>query len=294
MKRPVLLVGNGVNNVLQDYKWQNLIDNLIDHIGAKGLFNTPNKPFPLLYEEIFVEAIKNRDYTELALKEFISAEVLKLNPSEVHHKILTLAPLHLLTTNYDFTFEKALDPGFKEPKNEGAVKETVYNIFRHHMAGNINLWHIHGSANNPSSLTLGYEHYSGYLQQMRNYIVTGTGTSYKQRFESLIRRLSKPLKENHSWLDFFFTEDIYIIGLTLDFIEIHLWWIFTFRQRAMLTNKINIRNKIVYYYPTDLETAIRNKLDLMNSMGIKTQPIPSDTANKAIFYTRVVDHIKNQ
>ena len=54
----VVFVGNGVNNLKNDYKWENLIEDLIQHIGATGQINTNGKPFPLLYEEIWVKAIR--------------------------------------------------------------------------------------------------------------------------------------------------------------------------------------------------------------------------------------------
>ncbi|MEJ7673835.1 MAG: hypothetical protein WKF59_14345 [Chitinophagaceae bacterium] len=56
-----------------------LINNVINFIGAQGIISTIDKPFPLLYEEIFVEAIKHRNFSEIDIKKFIALEVLKLN-----------------------------------------------------------------------------------------------------------------------------------------------------------------------------------------------------------------------
>lgn len=291
MKEKVLLIGNGINNIAKDYTWSNLIDNLIDLIGAKGQFDTRDKPFPLLYEEIFVEAVKNRGFNEIQIKQFIGQEVAKLEPNDLHKEFLKLNIKNILTTNYDFTFEDNLTSKSRELKNSGKVNENLYSIFRHYQIGNKNIWHIHGDANYLKSITLGYEHYSGYLQQMRNYVVVGT--SYKSlKLDSLVKRIrNNEVHAPYSWLDLFFTQDIYIIGLTLDFIEIHLWWLLTFRQRATLSKNIRWINKIVYFYPNTLGEKIKNKLQLLKSNDILAVSCRYDEKNKADYYKEVIDRI---
>lgn len=295
MNEKVLLIGNGINNISQNYTWGDLIDNLIDYIGAAGQIQTSDKPFPLLYEEIFVEAVKNRGFTEIKIKDFIGKEVRKLESNVLHEAFLDLGIKNILTTNYDFTFENNLTLNSTELKNNGIVKESLYSIFRHYQVSNRNIWHIHGDANYSNSITLGYEHYSGYLQQMRNYVVTGTGTSYKNvKLESLTKRFrNDKLVDSQSWLDFFFTKDIYIIGLKLDFIEIHLWWLLTFRQRAKLTKKMNLNNKIVYFYPKTYANNIQNKIQLLKSNDILTVSCSYNENQKADYYKEVIRKINN-
>lgn len=295
MKEKVLLIGNGINNISQDYKWNDLIDDLIYFIGAKGKIKTDNKPFPLLYEEIFVEAIKNRGLAEEKIKDFICNRVKKLKSNELHDAFLNLNVQNILTTNYDFTFENKLKVDPSKLKNIGVVKESLYSIFRHYNFDNKKIWHIHGDANYTNSITLGYEHYSGYLQQMRNYVVTGTGTSYKNiKFDSLVKRLKKgELHDSQSWLDFFFTKNIYIIGLTLDFIEIHLWWLLTFRQRAKLTKKMKTTNKIIYFYPDTLVGKIQNKIQLLSSNDILPVPCRFNDNQKSDYYYEIIEKIKH-
>lgn len=293
--KKVLLIGNGINNISQNYTWSNLINSLIENFCAKSQIEIPNKPFPLLYEEIFVEAVKNPDIKETLIKEFIGEEVSNLESNELHKELLNLDIYNILTTNYDLTFEKILTLEPRELKNNGIVRESLFSIFRHYQVKNKNIWHIHGDANYSNSITLGYEHYSGYLQQMRNYVVTGTGTSYKNvKLESLAKRLKNgQLDNSHSWLDFFFTKDVHIIGLTLDFIEIHLWWLLTYRQRAKLTKGMNLTNKIVYYYPNSLEENIQNKLQLLRSNGIQTVSCRYNEEQKTDYYKEVIQKINN-
>src|SRR5690606_29843730 len=110
-----------------------LINNLINFIGASGQINVEDKPFPLLYEEIFVEAVKNRKFKESDIKDFIAREVSKLKPNEVHQKITQTDAEHILTTNYDLTLERVLTSKPGQLKNNGIVKENTYSLFRHYV-----------------------------------------------------------------------------------------------------------------------------------------------------------------
>src|SRR5438067_3403804 len=137
----VLLLGNGINNIKQHYQWRDLINNLIRFIGAEGQIHTDNKPFPLLYEEVFVAALK-RKIKEADIKNYIAQEILCLQPNDIHRQIISMNCMDILTTNYDYTLENVT---FNEPDrldNCGVVNETVYNIFRHHQLNETRFWHI--------------------------------------------------------------------------------------------------------------------------------------------------------
>lgn len=295
MNERVLLIGNGINNISVEYTWKVLIEELIDHIGAKNKIQVnEDKPFPLLYEEISVKAAEKGIPIESEIKKIIGEKVKKFQPNKLHTEFSNLSIQNILTTNYDLTFENTLNSSSKMFNNCGTVKESRYSIFRHYKVKGKNIWHIHGDVNSPNSITLGYEHYSGYLQQMRNYIVTGTGNSYKKKYKPLTKRLKNgKLNDSESWLDFFFTKDIYIIGLTLDFVEIHLWWLLTFRQRARLINKMDLNNKIVYFYPDTFADKIKNKIQLLESLDIETVSCKYNKENEADYYMEVIKKIDN-
>lgn len=292
MAKQTLLVGNDINKINNNYGWKDLIDNLIEFIGATGeITYDDNKPFPLLYEEIYVEAERNQQKDETSIKKFISEDVSHISLNQIHQRIINANYENILTTNYDLTFEQVLSNNVDKLKNDGTVKENLYSIFRHYRINDKRIWHIHGDANYSHSITLGYEHYSGYLQQMRNYIVSGTGSSYKREFEPLRNRIRHSLNEYHSWLDFFFTHDVHIIGLRLDFVEIHLWWLLTYRQRAILRNKLPVSGDINYYYPAGLTGEIKNKLDLFKSVGVKAIPHNYNENNRSKYYNAILDKI---
>jgi hypothetical protein len=250
-----------------------------------------DKPFPMLYEEIFVEAVKNRRFKESDIKNFFAREVSNLEPNDVHRLIVEAGAENIFTTNYDLTLEKLFIQTPGDLKNNGVIKESTFSLFRHYKINKTNFWHIHGDANISCSITLGYEHYSGYLQQMRNYVANGTGTAYKIKFDPLIRRLRNKNFTSSSWVDLFFTQDIYIIGLTMDFIEIHLWWLLTFRQRLKLIKQVPVKNNIVYFYPDVLGKKIQNKLDLLRSIGVTPFSISYSDNNKMKYYQTILKKI---
>lgn len=246
-----LLVGNDINSLNPGYDWKQLLKDLINRIGANNEIVHIKEQFPLLYEEICTFANSRNTASEGEIKQFIADKVQKLNPNHIHAELTNLGIKEILTTNYEFSLEKSVNDSFTQFVNNGIVAETKYSIFRNTTLDGLRFWHIHGDAQSSGTIALGYEHYSGYLQNMRNYVVSGSRDSYKNvKFEPLVKRLRNKLDENYkSWLDIFFTNDVHIIGLGLEFVEIHLWWLLTYRARAKNISKLLSRNKIYYYYP---------------------------------------------
>jgi len=293
MTEDVLLVGNGVNNIAVRSDWQDLIDELIALVGGKGRIRLDKKPFPLLYEEVVGYSALHGGPTEARIKRFIGERVNKLRPNRVHEELMATACTDILTTNYDAAFEHAVSPGTSSTGNGGVINETLYSLFRVKHVHGKRVWHIHGDASAPRTITLGYEHYSGYLQHMRNYVATGTGKAYKSsEFKPLVRRLRSGKAEGHSWLDFFFTRDVHIIGLTLDFAEIHLWWLLTYRGRLQRERKLTIGNKVRYYCPRIYVDRMQHRIDLLSAVGVEIVPFDYERTKKAESYSKLLKRIE--
>lgn len=291
MNKKILLIGNDINNATESYSWNDLINGLLEYAKIDKKLTMENKPFPLLYEEIYLNSAKAHQTPETRLKKFIAAKTRDLKPNILHEQILELGIENILTTNYDLSFEKTAGETGK-CVNKGYIKENLYNLFRYHKTDNNKIWHIHGSQSSPKSITLGYEHYSGYLQQMRNYTANGTkGTYAKKDFISLARRIQENTVTHESWVDFFFTHDVYIFGLNLDFVEMHLWWLLTYRSRAMVENRFIVNNRITYYYPKRFEKTSKHKLEMFNIMGVKTIAV-NDYGEKLKYYKKIISRIK--
>lgn len=117
-----------------------------------------------------------------------------------------------MTTNYDYTLQ-----GTNLLKNTGVVVERLYSVFRRNELNGTNYWHLHGEANQPMSINLGFEHYCGQLQNMRNYVVTGTDyVSSAVAKSPLLKRLQSksPWSINHGL--------IYSLPKTSSFLAWHL------------------------------------------------------------------------
>ena len=220
-REKVLLVGNGINADSPGYKWGDLISELVKEFARGKKINQGAKPFPMLYEEIVLKS-GDKFLQEKAIKESIAEKVQQIEPTRIHEEIAKASFDTILTTNYDYSLEATLGADEGRLRNLGVVNEIRYSLFRHSQVGGKNLWHIHGEAGSPSSILLGYEQYCGYLQYMRNYVVTGTGENYKNHIDSLQKRMKAGERKITSWVDHFFFSDVYILGLTMDFVEMHL------------------------------------------------------------------------
>jgi hypothetical protein len=293
MNKHVLLLGNGINNVTNNYKWSNLIEDLINYAGLKKIRLDDKKPFPLLYEEIYLTNLKSKKINEIILKTFIAEEIRILRPNDIHRRIRLLDFSDILTTNYDYTIEKIYGCENDELHNEGIVKESLYSVFRHTEIRNTKIWHIHGEINTPKSILLGNEHYGGNLQHIRNYVVQGSSTEYKSfRSPSLVSLIKKNNVKNNSWLDLFFQKDIHIVGLSLDFIELDLWWLITYRARNKLEGKIPINNKITYYYPEEYKNSMRHKLEMFRANEVSTMEIGK--VHDQSYYNQLFDYMERK
>ena len=111
----------------------------------------------------------------------------------------------------------------------------------------------------------------------------------------LIRRLLKSGRVNvNSWLDLFFTKDVHIVGLSLDYVETDLWWLITYRARRKLENekKTPIFNRITYYYPKAFEKNIQPKLEMLRANEVFTKGI--GFGHNLGYYDKIFDVIKSE
>lgn len=287
----VLLVGNDINNIVDGNSWSELLDGLTSYLSIDVKF-PPDKPFPLAYEEIFFKTIKNTSFKETDIKRYVAEHVNTIKGGKIHDMICRLGVKDILTTNYDLSLEYAKQSDIKKVINAGVIPEQKYSIFRKHAIEDTNFWHIHGSSTVHKSITLGYEHYSGYLQYMRNYIVSGTKDTYRRKtFKPLLKRIKEEQVENESWLDLFFIKDIHIFGLSLDFVESDLWWLLTYREKIKCGMKYPINNTIYYYMPDEFLHGSQAKTDMLESLGVKVISVHGYSLSKQFYYENVIARI---
>lgn len=227
-----VLIGNGINRVSNgDASWEKLLQSMArkNHRG-KAKLNLKHKPLTLVYEEILLSAVSgDLDSDELAAKRKIAELAGQLRANRLHEDLMRLGIRHLLTTNYDYAFESA--PG-ERVRRANLMRETKYSVFRRREVKGKYVWHIHGEADVPNSIMLGYDQYSGYLQKLRAYATSSRGAALNSPFVHGNHAFdAEDGGAVYSWLDVFLRDDIHIVGLGLDYTEIDLWWVLTYKAR---------------------------------------------------------------
>lgn len=269
-----LLIGNGINNISNNISWNDLLKNLVNSINKQDVINLENKPFLHIYEEIYTRAKKYVSTDETTLKNRIVEHMKQINRNEYHQKILDLEFTNILTTNYDYCFS---------PEVTGTrTKETKYSLYRYQESNNTKIWHIHGELNNSESIMIGYEHYMGSIHNIQ------------------ANQNKKKDRQKESWVDIFLHDNIYILGLGLDFGEIDLWWILSYRNRLILDKKI-LEKKIIYIKSKKINTLNLNeerilshkekeeqaKIEMLKVFGVEIKEINFNNSYEK-FYDNVI------
>ena len=285
-----LFIGNDINNLVPGNSWKNLLGELKTYCCVDGdTIDEANKPFPLLYEEIFLRSLRTNYQPEIKVKEFISRKFLELKSGPIHEQIMSIKADNIITTNYDFLLE-----GRVPRANKGIITEQRYSVFRHSIVKGKKVWHVHGDCRTPASINLGFEHYGGQLQQIRNYIASGTNyQTRKLNRLPFITRWERGKIYGDSWTELFFTDNIYIFGFSMDFVETDIWWLLTFRARQLFSLKKPIENKIFYFIPTEWADRSKAKLDLLEVNGIEVIKEYPGT-DKAKYYQDVIGYINKR
>ena len=304
--KEILFIGNGINTISSGGSWEQLLKSLhADYFDPTLSFEEiKRKPFPLVYEQIVMWQLQKKNLRiEKELKQKIAEDVLKMKQNKAHLAIASGNWSDIITANYEFNLMPA---GQTQLKNQGIVRETMYSVFRHFLVDQKRYWHLHGDAQNTDSINLGYEHYCGQLQRMREYVTTAYkfGKIGKSGLfdEPLLKRKYLQSKQVYSWIDFFFRDHctIKIIGLRLNLEELDLWWLLTYRAKIMYGavkqfKRRPVNNTVVFYIPKEytidpktkkLQQEFNDKKDLLERMNVVVKVI--DVKHSEAYYLEVL------
>lgn len=263
-----LLLGNGINHLnTTGISWEEVIQKLLKFTKIKKIKNINKKPFPLVYEEIALSYFRKSritDSPDTELKSYISSILREMNFNKIHKRIVNSRIKNILTTNYDYCLENS-EVGCEKAD---LGRENKFSLFRRRKLNETFIWHIHGEIEKPNTITLGYDHYAGYLWRIKDYLHNSSPfihSNYNFYENSKI----------FSWVDLFLLTDLYIVGLSLDYSEVNLWWLLIHKERLKLRGKPV--GETIYYqiYDNDISDYEEAKLSLMESIGIKTISIES-------------------
>lgn len=289
-----ILFGNGLNRLSdKNISWSHLLD----IIKGSRKFNDSLLPNTMIYERIILERNDTHDlfFDEFEVKKEIAKLMSEIEPNSIYESLFKLNVQNYLTTNYDYGYLDSIKK-MKEitmPIHEFST-EDVYSIRRLKNIRNTSerrkhFWQIHGEIRKPATIMLGLDHYCGSIGKIDSYIKGW----YKYVIEG------KPIEEpsiqdkfknnsfnNSSWVELFFNSNIHIIGLSLDYTEIDLWWILNKRARMKrsVLHKNYIKNEIIFYC-TSIED---QKKELLESLDVKVQ---IDELSKT--KTKYKDYYKN-
>ncbi len=234
----LLLLGNGLNRLNATQSWDELLQSLTRKADPDAHRRRGEKPFTLFFEELrnrFVYRQKGRaeDFMEEIGRSFSAVE-----PGDLHRRVVRLPFRHILTTNYDYALERALDPGcdLTRASDDFQARETKFSLFRRRTCGDRHLWHIHGEAAVPTSIMLGHDHYTDYAAQVRRYFYQGGSYSRTGVFQGGLQRdplcFDQPSDgKPYSWVDLFVRDHVHIGGFSFDFSESLLWYLVSYRRR---------------------------------------------------------------
>lgn len=290
-----LLIGNGLNRCYKDsIPWDKLLERVAQKYNVR--FNR-NNPFPLEFESIANQILnsdkRNADEVYSEIKSSIASMVSSQEPNRGSLQELftaTIPAYHILTTNYDDMLEKAYMAYAKAKPSECDKSEKKYSLHRFEKCGDKTFYHIHGEAAKEKSLCLGYEHYAAYLAEMRKYLRASPAVSD--------RVLETSLPDKRSWVDLFFTHDIYILALTLDTNEIDLWWLLTYRAFLYYSNdaglKSIMKNRVKIFLTDDgtKREKLLYKQGLFHNLHVETELVSVHDGNYEEAYKIIAQKIR--
>ena len=282
MKKQALLIGNSINQLGAHISWTKMLEDIVKKMGKRNTFSFSHKPYPLLYEEIFTRGARYAGFNEKSIREEVEKGTNQIAVNNYHRQLMDLPFENILTTNYDYCLEKSIAETFTKDKEN----EKKYSLFRKRMINNNkSVWHIHGEVNYKQSIMLGYEHYMGAVQKMRNYLTshievkrqilndkTGKTESTKLQWKSPFKKgiVKFENEEYYSWIDIFLRDDIHIVGFGLKFEEVDLWWLISYRNRRMIEKDMQC-GKLYYYYfdKGNDDDEGKAKLDMLKILGVE-------------------------
>lgn len=272
MRKHALFIGNGLNRASDNKAWTDMLDQIRKKYDVETSHHCTN--LPLEFERIYLDARKDCKLSNTyQLKRDIVSSIPNVTSLSLHSRFTSLPIEDFITTNYDYYLEQSINPVFLRKEISSHTNERKNSLFRRIDVDQKKVWHIHGEAHCPDSICLGYDQYCTYLSKIVNYLTQPPSNASRK---PLLRYLTDGGALDHeSWPIMFFTHDIFIVGLTMSFLEIDLWWLLSYRRRFVLENpQYNISNRIHYFYAVFNGKVDDEKISLLESTGVELHPIP--------------------
>ena len=289
--KQILLIGNGLNNAssnAKDISWTNSLLEMMDENQRKmftfpdGMDKIVSDISPLFIYDIISGFGENSD---AAIKKFSEYK----NNDPLIEKFMDLYDV-VLTTN--FTGELELGK-YGKWKNK-YFKERLYSIFRSRESKDGKLiWYIHGNVNRSESVNLSFSQYTRQLAKIQSYMDGTLDSPCVKGLASMsARRKNGDLNSENpvSWVDYFFTPEtkINIVGFSLAYSELDLWWLLEKRAKEIKSDE---NNEICFYMKKSASEEDERKKYILEQFKVSVKEIYSDDYDKE-YFEKVLEDIK--
>lgn len=239
----VLLLGNGINRTFDSASWTELIKSIqIRYFDKADEEIIKNIPYPMQ------AVVLTGDNISTQMKK-ISSEMSSLSVG--YEKVRLLRSFidlpfdTILTTNYTYELEQAMNENFKCLPNKACKFRKTIDIESNKFSKKLlhtyfqvkddekSIWHIHGEAARPDTMILGHYFYGKEIAKIQEYIA-----KFQVRYNGIL--YWKKNLSCKSWIDYFMLGDVYIVGLGLDLSEMDLWWLINCKKRHFKDTKITL------------------------------------------------------
>lgn len=247
-----LLIGNGLNQCLKSgLPWGDLLQQIARNYGVAYRSDIP---MPLEFERLINVHLQHNPSDAADIYNRVKQDVANLVkaavfPEEaIHRELRNLKIDSLITTNYDLFLEYVWDENFVPFIHKGVAGKGAKYL--RNSVGKINgieFFHAHGCVTVPTTICLGYEHYMGMVEKIRDDI---NRTQTHVGVKNIVAILNGTIEASNTWMEKLYTTDVHIIGFGLYECEADFWWLLTHRASMYYANEGEqnlIRNTITYY-----------------------------------------------
>lgn len=290
MTEKTLFIGNGLNRTLNNgMAWGDLMARLGAHA-----HNRIDAPFPIEYEAIAAQLGGQLGYFGDPYKDLrskiadLSAEQM-LEPYAVHQRYRDLPFDHFVTTNYDTVFESMYSNNVQAIANIGSTRNILTAVSKN---DRVDFYHAHGVAKWKNTICLGHDHYASLIGKIRKEFQIRDDNNYSY-LSSVILKMRESTK---TWPEYLFTNDVAIVGLSLDYCEIDLWWLLSLRAAIFAPcNGIKSEANCIVYFAIDghgnCDSGTHSaKYDVLERLGVEVVRIPQNDYDRG--YIEIADTLK--
>ena len=273
----IFLIGNGLNRAEADSNYPSW-DELMLQIGNDLFSETSQTDSALLkFEQLVCNALAIQPSQEVSRSinnRLKGLDSIAIGESSLHAKVWQSGIKTVLTTNFDYALERGLKHSIDyadEDKKKHYWQETVASKLRHTEIKNRRIYHIHGELDLPKSICLGQIHYATNLMRVMEALDTSSEDADNADGFRLRRSIFTGDAERKTWAEYFFTKNIYILGLGLYECDFDLWWLISYRAKLLQNGSYPIKNKI-YYFNVKTRGKDSPAVNILKSLRVEILP----------------------